>query len=102
LCLSEAFLAADSIMLTLQNILEGLSVFPKVISRNIEKVLPFMATENIIIAMVKIGGDRQVNIRHYTNINIFGFDIKCDPIIFQPWFSMEFTELIISFILLHF
>lgn len=60
LCLSEAFLAADSVMLTLQNILEGLSVFPKVISRNIEKVLPFMATENIIIAMVKVGGDRQV------------------------------------------
>lgn len=79
LCLSEAFLAADSIMLTLQNILEGLSVFPKVISRNIEKVLPFMATENIIIAMVKVGGDRQVNIRHYTNINIFSFDTYCDP-----------------------
>lgn len=65
LCLSEAFLAADSVMLTLQNILEGLTVFPKVISRNIDKVLPFMATENIIIAMVKIGGDRQVNIKHY-------------------------------------
>lgn len=64
LCLSEAFLCADSVMLTLQNILEGLTVFPKVISRNIDKVLPFMATENIIIAMVKIGGDRQVNITH--------------------------------------
>lgn len=62
LCLSEAFLAADSVLLTLQNILEGLTVFPKVISRNIDKVLPFMATENIIIAMVKAGGDRQVNI----------------------------------------
>lgn len=62
LCLSEAFLAADSVILTLQNILEGLTVFPKVISRNIDKVLPFMATENIIIAMVKSGGDRQVNI----------------------------------------
>jgi len=101
LCLSEAFLAADSIILTLQNILEGLSVFPKVISRNIEKVLPFMATENIIIAMVKVGGDRQVNIRLYTNINIFGVGIKCDPIIYHPFLSMETTELIISFILLH-
>jgi len=72
LCLSEAFLAADSVLLTVQNILEGLSVFPKVISRNIEKVLPFMATENVIIAMVRAGGDRQVNIRNYININIFG------------------------------
>lgn len=61
LCLSEAFLAADSVLLTLQNILEGLTVFPKVIAKNIDKVLPFMATENIIIAMVKNGGDRQVN-----------------------------------------
>lgn len=61
LCLSEAFLAADSVMLTLQNILEGLTVFPKVIAKNIDKVIPFMATENIIIAMVKVGGDRQVN-----------------------------------------
>ncbi|XP_050058749.1 adenylosuccinate lyase isoform X2 [Aphis gossypii] len=60
LCLSEAFLAADSVLLTVQNIFEGLSVFPKVISRNIEKVLPFMATENVIIAMVRAGGDRQV------------------------------------------
>jgi len=71
LCLSEAFLAADSVLLTVQNILEGLSVFPKVISRNIEKVLPFMATENVIIAMVRAGGDRQVNIRYCININIF-------------------------------
>jgi len=59
--LSEAFLAGDSVLLTLQNILEGLTVFPKVISKHIDNVLPFMATENIIIAMVKIGGDRQVN-----------------------------------------
>lgn len=58
-------MAADSVLLTLQNILEGLTVFPKVISRNIDKVLPFMATENIIIAMVKAGGDRQVNITCY-------------------------------------
>lgn len=70
MCLSEAFLAADSVMLTLQNILEGLTVFPKVIAKNIDKVLPFMATENIIIAMVKLGGDRQVNIIKNL-INIF-------------------------------
>jgi len=68
--LSEAFLAADSVLLTLQNILEGLTVFPKVISRNIDKVLPFMATENIIIAMVKVGGDRQVIIINKPRTNI--------------------------------
>lgn len=44
---------------TLQNITEGLVVYPKVISRHISQELPFMATENIIMAMVRTGGDRQ-------------------------------------------
>ncbi|KAF8750852.1 Adenylosuccinate lyase [Rhizoctonia solani] len=45
---------------TLQNVLEGLVVYPKVIERRISQELPFMATENIIMAIVKAGGDRQV------------------------------------------
>lgn len=35
-------------------------VYPKVIERHIRHELPFMATENIIMAMVKAGGNRQV------------------------------------------
>lgn len=35
-------------------------VYPKVIERHIRQELPFMATENIIMAMVKAGGNRQV------------------------------------------
>jgi len=58
--LSEAFLAADSVVRTLQNIFEGIGVYPAIIARNVERELPFMATENIIIAVVKHGGDRQV------------------------------------------
>lgn len=61
LTLSEAFLSADSILITLQNVFEGLVVYPKVIARHIEQELPFMSTENVIMAMVKAGGDRQVN-----------------------------------------
>ncbi|KAL2775566.1 adenylosuccinate lyase isoform b [Daubentonia madagascariensis] len=60
ICLSEAFLTADTILNTLQNISEGLVVYPKVIERRIRQELPFMATENIIMAMVKAGGSRQV------------------------------------------
>lgn len=59
LCLSESFLTADAILVTLQNISEGLVVYPNVIARHINDELPFMATENIINAMVKEGGDRQ-------------------------------------------
>jgi adenylosuccinate lyase len=55
----EAFLTADILLSTLQNISEGLVVYPRVIARRISQELPFMATENIIMAMVKAGGDRQ-------------------------------------------
>uniref|UniRef100_A0A8C8GAC6 Adenylosuccinate lyase n=1 Tax=Oncorhynchus tshawytscha TaxID=74940 RepID=A0A8C8GAC6_ONCTS len=57
--LPESFLTADIILSTLQNITEGLVVYPKVIERHIHQELPFMATENIIMAMVKAGGNRQ-------------------------------------------
>ncbi|XP_033244534.1 adenylosuccinate lyase [Drosophila miranda] len=58
--LSEAFLSADAALLTLLNISQGLVVYPKVIERHISQELPFMSTENIIMAMVKAGGDRQI------------------------------------------
>lgn len=57
--LPEAFLTADIVLTTLQNVSEGLVVYPKVIARRISQELPFMATENIIMAVVKNGGDRQ-------------------------------------------
>ncbi|XP_029168883.1 adenylosuccinate lyase [Nylanderia fulva] len=58
--LAEAFLSADAILMTLQNITEGLVVYPKVIAKHVAQELPFMSTENVIMAMVKAGGDRQV------------------------------------------
>jgi len=55
----EAFLTTDILLSLLQNIFDGMVVYPKVIARRIAQELPFMATENIIMAMVKKGGDRQ-------------------------------------------
>lgn len=55
----EAFLATDAILSIYLNIAEGLVVYPKVIAQRIQKELPFMATENIIMDAVKNGGDRQ-------------------------------------------
>ncbi|XP_077527518.1 adenylosuccinate lyase [Haemaphysalis longicornis] len=57
--LGEAFLTADIVLNTLQNVCEGLVVYPAVIKAHIQQELPFMATENIIVAMVKAGGNRQ-------------------------------------------
>ncbi|XP_067137152.1 adenylosuccinate lyase [Centruroides vittatus] len=57
--LPEAFLTADIILHTLQNISERLDIHPMVIERHVNQELPFMATENVIMAMVKAGGNRQ-------------------------------------------
>ena len=59
--MSEAFLAVDAILALYTNIIGGLTVFPKIIAKNLERELPFMATENILMYCVKNkGGDRQV------------------------------------------
>ncbi|KAJ3106940.1 hypothetical protein HDU97_005221 [Phlyctochytrium planicorne] len=56
----EAFLTADIVISLLQNIFDGMVVYPNVITRRINQELPFMATENIIMCMVKEhNGDRQ-------------------------------------------
>lgn len=59
LAVPEAFLATDAILTLYLNISGGLVVYPKVIERHINEELPFMATENILMAAVKRGGDRQ-------------------------------------------
>ena len=55
----EAFLAVDGILDLYLNITEGLVVYPKVIESHLMTELPFMATENIMMDCVKMGGDRQ-------------------------------------------
>lgn len=59
LVLPQAFLAIDAVLILYRNVTNGLVVYPKVIARNLEAELPFMATENILMAAVAAGGDRQ-------------------------------------------
>ena len=59
LVLPQAFLAIDAILMLYQNVTAGLVVYPQVIARNLREELPFMATENILMAAVAAGGDRQ-------------------------------------------
>jgi adenylosuccinate lyase len=56
---AEAFLAADAVLELYINIADGLVVYPKMIEKHLREELPFMATENIMMAAVKRGGDRQ-------------------------------------------
>jgi adenylosuccinate lyase len=57
--LPEAFLGADVILSLVANIIDGIQVWPNVIARRVAAELPFMATENIMMAAVQAGGDRQ-------------------------------------------
>lgn len=57
--LPEAFLAVDIILSVFYNIIDQFKIWPKVIESNLKKELPFIATENILMAAVKSGGDRQ-------------------------------------------
>ena len=59
LSIPEAFLSADAILDMLVHVSRGLVVNQNVIAQRLAAELPFMATENILMAAVKAGGDRQ-------------------------------------------
>jgi adenylosuccinate lyase len=59
LSLPQAFLAVDAVLILYRNISDGLVVYPKVIERNLREELPFIATEELLMAGVQAGGDRQ-------------------------------------------
>ncbi len=59
LAVPESFLATDGMLKLVTNVSRGMVVYPKVIAARVASELPFMATENILMAAVKAGGDRQ-------------------------------------------
>ncbi len=59
LVISEGCLAVDGILNLLINLTRGLIVYPHSIARRIREELPFMATENLLMAAVRRGGNRQ-------------------------------------------
>jgi len=59
LVIPQAFLAIDAVLIIYQNVTRGLVIYPEVIARNLREELPFMATENILMAAAAAGGDRQ-------------------------------------------
>jgi adenylosuccinate lyase len=59
LAVPEPFLAIDGCLQIVVNVARGLVVYPKVIESFVMAELPFMATEEILMAGVRAGGDRQ-------------------------------------------
>jgi adenylosuccinate lyase len=60
LLIPEAFLTTDAVLRLYLNVVRGLVVNSSVIARRVAQELPFMATEALLMAGVKSGGDRQL------------------------------------------
>ncbi len=56
---AEGFLATDGVLDLCLNVVDGLVVYDKVVTKRLLSELPFMATENIMMDAVKAGGNRQ-------------------------------------------
>lgn len=56
---AEGFLATDGVLDLCLNVVDGLVVYDKVVTKRLMSELPFMATENIMMDAVKAGGNRQ-------------------------------------------
>jgi adenylosuccinate lyase len=77
LSLPEAFLALDGALDLMHNVASGLVVHEATVRKNLMAELPFMATENLLMECVKLGGDRQ----HYHEVirqhaHAAGFRVK--------------------------
>jgi adenylosuccinate lyase len=59
LSIPESFLATDGVLVLCTNVAAGLEVVEPVVRRNVERVMPFMATERWLMLGVQAGGDRQ-------------------------------------------
>ncbi len=59
LALPESFLATDAVLVLCANVARGAEVVAPVVRRNVERLMPFMATERWLMLGVQAGGDRQ-------------------------------------------
>ena len=59
LLMPEAFLGTDGILQIVVSVARGFVVYPEMIRARINAELPFMASENILMAATAAGGDRQ-------------------------------------------
>ena len=59
LALPDAFLAMDGLFETFLTVLSELGAYPAVISRELDRYLPFLATTKVLMASVKAGAGRE-------------------------------------------
>ena len=102
LSIAEGFLAIDGILDLCLNVVDGLVVYPKVIEKHMLAELPFMATENIMMDAVKMGGNRQelherireLSMEAGRNVKVEGKDNNLlELIASDPAFNMTLEDL---------
>ena len=71
----EMFLALDEMLTSAANIVEGLLINEKRITKNLDAYWPFSATEGIIIETVKKGADRQKMHEALREISMKSWDV---------------------------
>ncbi|MCR5273367.1 MAG: adenylosuccinate lyase [Lachnospiraceae bacterium] len=102
LSIAEGFLATDGVLDLCLNVVDGLVVYEKVITKRLMSELPFMATENIMMDAVKKGGDRQelherirqLSMKAGENVKVNGLDNNLlELIAADPAFGLSLEEL---------
>jgi adenylosuccinate lyase len=102
LSIPEGFLAIDGILDLCLNVVDGLVVYDKVITKHMMAELPFMATENIMMDAVKNGGNRQelhekirqLSMEAGKNVKVEGKDNNLlELIASDPSFNLTLEEL---------
>ena len=102
LSIPEGFLAIDGILDLCLNVVDGLVVYDKVITKHMMAELPFMATENIMMDAVKNGGNRQelhekirqLSMEAGKNVKVEGKDNNLlELIAADPSFNLTLEEL---------
>jgi len=55
----DAFFAVDGVLATTQSVLSGFGLFPAVVTAELEKYLPFLATTRVLVAAMHAGTGRE-------------------------------------------
>lgn len=102
--LAEGFLIADELLETTQRIVAGLVIDKAAIQRNLEKYAHIIASERVLMALVKAGADRQVmheRLREIAFVNKEGGQVGnfAEAVVIEPIFLeylkvQQLTELL--------
>lgn len=101
LVLPDAFLTADAVLSLAAHVAAGLRLDERAVAARVERELPFMATETLLMQAVKKGGDRQelherirgYSLASYGEVAAGGGNPLLDRIAADPEFRLSAEEI---------